>query len=654
MQGSEGSTEHLSHGKQPLIFRGPDYDPQLFYSPGSEPEVHVDHFYTSRVPPVTQPSAPYFSDIKDVPAHDLYQKFLSRIEGRQEALQYTRDRLVGSRYRLRTKREELRITREKAAIQTGVSHDLVRIYLLENDIKLPDKIQTAMLNAEQLRDTLGTEEVEYEEMEEAYNKDEWTYSQEEEDFVENLVDASTDGRQYDRGTAGEVAEEYIHMPASFSGHMSASAGIAGAGSHFEAPELSSSDFQPSFLRQPLLEQAEELSMIQYPNRTMVWPDYASDQGAWELKTPLEQYVEDTSHPGRHKWQDVSERINTWLWKVLESSKFEQQRLRSLSPENDMNEADWWELVRETWSGEDHEDLLISTGDTTVSHGISFQFSSIDENRPYFEMNPEEDSIYDLNDLPLLPNELQVDALELVDIPPAIESSDLIDRAIKRVTFMERTQSARSISTQQTIATRGSSRYDDSAFIDDDDNSWTSSEDLDTIRKGEFGDGSGKRPWFEEHKMQIGPPEDTEVIETSPRVQNPSISFGIGTEPNHDPHQSKAESPWQSSAKSNDTKISLAENPVTTVSIQSHPGLDTPQATKPYLSSSEPFIRIDSPEQKPWRLPLLRLTPSEESSQPRSDHRLEYLPFVSFEDSPLWLPGPSTLDLPSVWRVYIAP
>jgi hypothetical protein len=154
----------------------------------SAPIVHVPYeIYTPPPPQALQPAfvPTSVSEPSGASAYlNRYEDLLARIEVEQEELRDARDSLVGSRFRLRTRRRELRATREQAVGQE--TFELMRRYFLVSGLGVPDEIESAWAGVDVIRDKLGGLEIDFEEAEEKYNVQEWQYTEKEKDFIEAL------------------------------------------------------------------------------------------------------------------------------------------------------------------------------------------------------------------------------------------------------------------------------------------------------------------------------------------------------------------------------------------------------------------------------------------------------------------------------------
>ncbi|KAF2996445.1 hypothetical protein E8E13_003718 [Curvularia kusanoi] len=105
----------------------------------------------------------------------------------QEDLRDARESLLGFRFRLRSKRRELKLAREKAGSKAGEALTLTRRYLQEQGIEFTDEMIAVFSEVDTLRDELGIQEVNYEEVEAEFDSEEWKYTQQEEDVIETLI-----------------------------------------------------------------------------------------------------------------------------------------------------------------------------------------------------------------------------------------------------------------------------------------------------------------------------------------------------------------------------------------------------------------------------------------------------------------------------------
>ncbi|KAH4973699.1 hypothetical protein HBI54_026590 [Parastagonospora nodorum] len=129
------------------------------------------------------------------------------VEYRHESLRDAQDDLVGHRFRLGAKRDELRVAREDAGIRAGAAFSSVQKFLRQKDIHLPDHIAQEFSDASALRDKLGQMDAEYDEKEQDYNFLEWNYTKTERAFVEDFTNTLHISHQTETAGVSEIRQE---------------------------------------------------------------------------------------------------------------------------------------------------------------------------------------------------------------------------------------------------------------------------------------------------------------------------------------------------------------------------------------------------------------------------------------------------------------
>jgi hypothetical protein len=261
------------------------------------------------------------------------------IAAEQEDLRDARESLMGLRFRLRTKRRELQVAREKAGSKAGTAINLVRRYLQEQGIELPADITSVFSEVEVLRDELGMQEVDYEESEEKFNSEEWKYTQEEEGVIEALT-------AYRPPSA--VLPSHTMLP-------------------YANRNLAPEGGLPMFAN-PENGQHEVIDAINNPPEPEGQAKQASLSVLSQLAPPrngLAKFAEgpDIKHP-QTEWPGTYESINDWLWEIMTQSTFQKERLR------DEQEHEWLKLVARYWSSDGSQSFTFHTGDTTASEPLT--------------------------------------------------------------------------------------------------------------------------------------------------------------------------------------------------------------------------------------------------------------------------------------------
>lgn len=305
-----------------------------------------------------------------------YTEFLDLVEEKHEALRDVRDNLLGSRFRLRERRNELSKIREKAAIRAGSAHSCVLQHLHAIGVDLPPDIQRALGEADALRNTLGTQEVEYEEAEKEYDRQEWDYTTKEARFIVDLTESAPAPSQPQRSSS--LVHHQV-SPNQTLGAKDTGDSVAGSGSIF-APimDLGNASLEIeddlSESHKTVTGNTKRLSDLSRRFSTCTDPlghDAVDQIVLGEL---------DIGHTGQ-RWVKTQRYIDEWLLTNLTSSIHEKARLKSLSSTKQLAYEDWWRLVRQEWfRGTPHQGGF-HTGDTTISAETSRSESARSPTRP---------------------------------------------------------------------------------------------------------------------------------------------------------------------------------------------------------------------------------------------------------------------------------
>ncbi|KAF2823151.1 hypothetical protein CC86DRAFT_76644 [Ophiobolus disseminans] len=563
---------------------------------------------------------------------DRYADFVDRIEDRRWKLRDARERLHGARVRLGSQRKTLGATRANAVSQAGVVFDKVKRYLLERGIDLPQEICYAIEDADILRDRLGEQEHDFEEAEEKYNLDEWAYTEEEKQFVDSLyastpivppppTSANTQAQGFSQPYFGPsvVAE----VPPIRRGPGMFSDAQGGSLVHTKATG-------------PLI------AGLQTPPKrsgTSVSLDRDSTKLLERMQPIARPYSE--SDLTQVRWTDTRGRIEGWLLDALEHSNLQKVQLRNHLSSDDLDDDNWWQLVVQHWKSNSPGSTVFHTGDTTASPTTTGHPGSVVTMARFLgEAGLDDPEAKPLTASPLVSLDRVVDALEDVDFPSNIKPSDLVEPPSRHVTFEARSPSAYSMSTQPTSGTRTSSRLDCSSMSSiEEDRSYTTSGDVDTIRHG-------YRPYLsqetntdglagvEEHNDETPATHPDSLFDkTPPGGPSPLASSSSGLK-NPPLLKSSEQPPLSNEAELDAINEQLTLGPQTTTT------LSTADTQRPQWSES--FVQVLVTQ--PWYFPLLRLTPSIAPRKSFIDQKnhLRDIPFVSMPGIPLHLPGPSRL------------
>jgi hypothetical protein len=574
--------------------------------------------YLPPPPRITEPfSAPH--------PRDIDRDFLDTIEDNQDDIRDTRERLVGVRFRLRTKRRELKATREDAVVKAGVAFSRVKTFLLMQSLELPPDIQKALDDADTSRDILGTQETEYEEAEDSYNLEEWLYSDKETKFVDNLFSTL----QSSPITIGQPPDRFGQTQTS------------------QIPP-SVERFGPALPTLPVLSRANALVHDVLPSyEASEHAEYVEKLQVYESPEPLERALESVSlhdislkaayivepfnrsqsendlNLARQKWSQTRDRIDKWMLEAVDDSRFQKAQLRNQLSKPNLNDKDWWRLVVEHWRSTSPSLSAFHTGDTTVLASTTSEpasAKSLQKSLGDLELVETEDGPSTAT--PLVQDDRHVDALEVIDFPSDLKLSEVFGRTPKRVTFLGSDQS---ISSQLTINT--------CVFSETESSSVSSNSANDHPHHGSILARGGLRLQTQPSHTKSQPRRKLEDINHAlihsklTRFAVQSIEDRIPSSRNMFAHQSDEHSPAR---------------------VAHILGTGTTSTSMARSRTRHPFpvyIKVEGP--KPWNLPLLRLTPLappmfKDSPTERSVQHFWNTPFVSISGSPARLPGPSNL------------
>jgi len=432
-------------------------------------------------PTDAQPEVP--ASCPDMCAYrERYDDLLDRIDDRRWELRIEREKLHGVRVRLRNQRQELSTTREKAAVQAATAFDLLKRYLLERDVEVPQNIRYAIEDADIWRNRLGGQELEFQQAEEKYNLDEWTYTEKEKQAVDTLFESTTPPAS----APSAPPDTQVLTQFSF--------GLSEVEADTPIPELASSPDdvldteEPPSQRKPELA-ADEPSTGETPttrNRVVTSVSLGNiPKQLLERVQPIARpYSENDLTQVRLNWTNTRGRIEGWLLDALENSSLQKAQLRNVLSSDTLDYDNWWQLVLQHWKSDSPSSTAFHTGDTTASLTTSSQLVSVitlqelldETGRSSPEARPSSAS-------PLVFADRVVDALDEVDFPLHIKSSDLFESTSKHVAFEARSPSSPSMSTQLTTVTRASSRLDCSSMSSiEEDQSRTPSTDTESFRQ----------------------------------------------------------------------------------------------------------------------------------------------------------------------------
>jgi hypothetical protein len=614
-------------------------------------------------PPIPSPITDITETSDTATPSSRYEQLRTYIEENQEDLRDARDDLLGSRFRLRTQRRDLRTTREKTVSRVGGAFDIMRRYFLSNGVDVPDELQTAWTEVDAVRDELGEKEINYEAAEQAYDKEEREYTEKEGLFVDDL-------------SASDSMPTVPVQPAPPADYLDGLTRFSFGPSDVELVPAMPEDLilppPPTYLTTPEFASGSPTGTPVFEATRHVTPRKHNSVLRSGDATPTQQ----TPYTGRvmgadgcsHalvKWSDTRNQIEEWMLQSLKSSPLQIRWLKSLVPQGEMSDEDWWQLVDRYWHSDSLDDPVYHTGETIVSGGTVSQVVSSLRDREMLDTVIENNFTAEpSNTAPLLPGDQLVDALELVSFPTRIKPRDLVD-VPRRVTFELESQSNRSASTELSHASHSSGPECSSTSTFDDNSSCHSSRDADTIRHGQSGrrdpantGGCGDNAW---EANSTSPEFRSYTPYTRSQAGHGPADAQYGAVCSRSSSDDGSAEPRDSVTHPDTTKFedcNLASPPPES----SHAESTLVRGTRSKFAGARfqtrypfaPFIWVRSP--KPWSLPLLRLNPLpspsfEDPSNQSSRNRLENTPFVSASNAPFRLPGPSTLPGTSSSDLY---
>ncbi|CAO2654005.1 Nn.00g107380.m01.CDS01 [Neocucurbitaria sp. VM-36] len=405
---TSGSPTDFQHGNDKMESSGPipqvdqpQIGPKYFMSPLPLPPPPL---FEIRLPPPPEFTA------GTVPSHTPVVErhaFAERIDLEQEELRDSRDEVLGSRFRLQAKRNELRDLREETGAKDGSVFNLLRRYLHESNVNIPRDIEEAFNEASSLRDRLGILEAEYDEAEINYNRLEWNYTRKESHFVEalvdnNLVPNSTLERTTNDLKTPDSKQHSGELPSTWPG----------------APHLDGND------------PGTDLVLLAGPhNHNLTPPNHAvsnlrrgaSLRSNHSIARSTRRFSENNPPHARSAWLAKLKRIDDWLLEMISESPVQKAHLRALHYLDYLDDNIWWKQVEQNWSLDTVEAPIFHTGDSTVSHRVASQHistSTVDI------MGSESSVVKDGNSMPLLSGDRNLDALEAASRPTSIKAGDL--------------------------------------------------------------------------------------------------------------------------------------------------------------------------------------------------------------------------------------
>jgi hypothetical protein len=284
-----------------------------------------------------------------------------------------RENLLGSRFRLKDQRGELRDLRQKTGRAEGTVINQLRIIFQDRNIDLPVKLENAFARVLKLRDKLGTVEVRYEEDEENYDDLEWEYTQKEERYVAKLT--SDNSHIMDKSKNANIDDAAIHalgsgfpdlQPDAFMKPLRIreaaldmfeqqsknanidDAAIYALGSGF--PDLRPDAFmEPLRIREAALDMFEQQSTSNDPQAPRSSSVYHQPNEGIRMYPSLPHTSNEASMSKTQlDWNRIKEHVDTWVLDSVSCSHYQRLILRSLISKHDLDDTAWWDLATQQW------------------------------------------------------------------------------------------------------------------------------------------------------------------------------------------------------------------------------------------------------------------------------------------------------------------
>lgn len=591
---------------------------------------------------------------------------MRRLEDKQEDLRDARDDLVGSRFRLHTKRTAFQKHRRQTFEKEGEAHKLIKQLLFQHNITLSHEIQEALKDAAILRDTLADLEADLDDTEEKYNLQEWQYSQAETSLVEELPGAVPLSLSNALPVPLlEAQKPDLGLLTSFSsGPVDLWQTVGNPKDIVSAPNILISPIESEGQRQGHDYITGNLPKIgvNMPTKqgNSTFSDISSNV-AVPVIVPSRLSIENDLQDMQINWSYTRKRIDAWLFDILSDSKAQWSLLKRLRPQKNLDDKTWWDLVKHTWFSDTSTVPIARTGDTTISHADASQRKSTSASKILHTtlMSWSSLSTSSFAD-PLLPGDRLVDAMDAEEFPETIEPDDLPDFPARSDVDTTPSPSFYHTSTDPTSITRKSSSTENGLGVPEEPRYMGVPREYDKQNADSRLEEQRGKIWRNvslhtpTHMGTITavPPEsprsrfEEELIRLSLYHEVPQLS----PRPEIYPRTSSPSAVLDSASKSNEeaaqsrptTYLPLTASELTEANEQKSP-MHKVEPEDPGITDA--FIAINSTV--PWNLPLLRLTPSIGA---KYDVRpsIENIPFVFPSSSFHWLPGPSA-PLPS----YIA-
>lgn len=529
---------------------------------------------------------------------------IDQIEEQREDLRDARDDLLGARFRLKDQRKDMQAVREITVSQIAKAHDLMRRFILSQNLSVPIEVSTIWSDVDKLRDKLGEKEVGYDDAENRYDHQEWRYTEKEQKFVDAIFE-----------TRSEISEDSEGLP---SVKYETKLGQFPDGSiHRDSNHSIGEDELHEFHLDPDLLISGSQPEIQVPT-----PDCVVENPGSYVQHQVTAANDDMLISNCHK-------VSSWMLHCLRASPLQRRLLELFLPTDTLDKREWWRKVLEHWETDEFESAAFHTGDTTISDSAFSQAVLIDLGEASHHVSEVDDlSGKQVAFVPLCSQRNSIYASEPVDTPSHINSKDLVDTPRHVHFYVQAHQSGPGLdhiagktpgmpTVHNNMPPRKPSRVEQTAS----DRELTNQAVMSEMSDEYAGQADDARLLISEFIYDARKPID--IGSTSSGSYDTNVS---------------------DDAYSIVSQQETQELQSTTLPQGKDQGDQLYPASKfwtryPFAS----FVRVKG--QKPWSLPLLRLTPLPHSitihrSICNGYNRVDEMPFVQLGDTPIQLPGPS--------------
>jgi hypothetical protein len=266
---------------------------------------------------------------------------MGAVERQEDQLRDVRERYLGSRFRLKDRRGELRDLRQKTGLAEGGIINQLRIVFQDRSIDFPVELEIAFAHALTLRDSLGELEGTYEEEEEKYDDLEWDCTQKEENFLTGLISHNSDAMDTANNARSDDATLYAPVP-----------------KNSDISPTGFPDLRPDVFMRPLPISEAALQMFEQHSSSTVrkaprpsFGYYHPDEGTDMHSSLLRTSSEAVTSQAHLDWKRIKTRVDNWILDSVSCSQYQKLVLKSLFSKDDLDDATWWDLVKQHWNSD---------------------------------------------------------------------------------------------------------------------------------------------------------------------------------------------------------------------------------------------------------------------------------------------------------------